>query len=149
MRGLAFPTNAPVDREPSYEYGTPISNVDDIPIDPALGGAAIDPALMMEPHPINVVQLNAPQVGVQRDASWSLYPKLRTHFTHISLFSHRCSRKIHTFTTNHLHRTTIRSGSTQKVRRATRLHRRCPHHISQSRNSPLHRLRSPSGNESS
>uniref|UniRef100_A0A8H7Y3Q1 Histone acetyltransferase n=1 Tax=Psilocybe cubensis TaxID=181762 RepID=A0A8H7Y3Q1_PSICU len=46
MRGLAFPPNTPADREPSYEYGTPISNVDDIPIDPALGGAPIDPALM-------------------------------------------------------------------------------------------------------
>ena len=47
MRGLAFPTNAIVDRETSYEYGTPISNVDEIPIDPALSGAPIDPALMI------------------------------------------------------------------------------------------------------
>lgn len=79
MRGLAFPPNAPGDREASYEYGTPISNVDDIPIDPALGGAPIDPALIMEPHPINVVFPNAPQVGVQRDASWSPHPKLGSH----------------------------------------------------------------------
>ena len=79
MRGLAFPPNAPGDREPSYEYGTPISNVDDIPIDPALGGAPIHPALIMEPHPINVVFPNTPQEDVQRDASWSPHPKLGPH----------------------------------------------------------------------
>ena len=50
MRGLAFPTNAIYDREVSYDrdYGTPpaahIPNV--IPIDPALSGSMIDPALM-------------------------------------------------------------------------------------------------------
>lgn len=42
MRGLAFPSHAVFDREPSYEYGTPLSTVDDIPIDPALGGPAIN-----------------------------------------------------------------------------------------------------------
>ncbi|TFK72958.1 hypothetical protein BDN72DRAFT_815391 [Pluteus cervinus] len=46
MRGLAFPTNAPFDRELSYEHGTPSSNVDDIPIDPALAEPAIDPSLV-------------------------------------------------------------------------------------------------------
>lgn len=46
MRGLAFPPNAVSDRETSYEYGTPVSNADDIPIDPALGGIPIDPAIM-------------------------------------------------------------------------------------------------------
>ncbi|KAF8969241.1 hypothetical protein BDZ97DRAFT_272862 [Flammula alnicola] len=61
MRGLAFPPNATVDREASYEYGTPISNVDDIPIDPALGGAAIDPALMMEDGGSNVVRVSPPE----------------------------------------------------------------------------------------
>jgi hypothetical protein len=50
MRGLPFPTNAIFDREPSYaDYGTPFTNVEDnIPIDPALGGPAIDPAIMNE-----------------------------------------------------------------------------------------------------
>ncbi|KAI0058778.1 hypothetical protein BV25DRAFT_1890871 [Artomyces pyxidatus] len=45
MRGLPFPQGAAFDRETSYEYGTPISNVDEIPIDPALAGPPIDPAL--------------------------------------------------------------------------------------------------------
>ncbi|KAF8623695.1 hypothetical protein AX17_007393 [Amanita inopinata Kibby_2008] len=45
MRGLAFPSSAISDREPSYEYGSP-NNLEDIPIDPALAGPAIDPALM-------------------------------------------------------------------------------------------------------
>lgn len=46
MRGLPFPTNALFDREAASEHGTPFSNVDDIPIDPALADAPpIDPAL--------------------------------------------------------------------------------------------------------
>jgi hypothetical protein len=47
MRGLPFPSNVVFDRETSYEYGTPVANVDDIPIDPALVGPPIDPALMI------------------------------------------------------------------------------------------------------
>lgn len=69
MRGLAFPTNTVVDREPSYEYGTPISNVDEIPIDPALSGALIDPALMIENSSTNFVQASYPFMSVMRDAS--------------------------------------------------------------------------------
>ncbi|KAJ6466597.1 hypothetical protein C8R47DRAFT_990795 [Mycena vitilis] len=46
MRGLAIPANAEFDREQSNEYGTPSSANDDIPIDPALGGTPIDPALL-------------------------------------------------------------------------------------------------------
>ncbi|KAG5653382.1 hypothetical protein H0H81_000769 [Sphagnurus paluster] len=46
MRGLAFPVNVAFDRETSYEYGTPVANPDDIPIDPALADPAIDPALI-------------------------------------------------------------------------------------------------------
>ncbi|KAF8558205.1 hypothetical protein OG21DRAFT_1595586 [Imleria badia] len=46
MRGLPFPTNALFDREAASEHGTPFSNVDDIPIDPALAGAPpVDPAI--------------------------------------------------------------------------------------------------------
>lgn len=51
MRGLAFPSNAVFDREVSYDrdYGTPRSNnADTIPIDPALSGNAIDPAIAGE-----------------------------------------------------------------------------------------------------
>ncbi|KAF9000600.1 hypothetical protein BDQ17DRAFT_1245247 [Cyathus striatus] len=44
MRGLAFPSNATFNRETSYEYGTPTSNIDDIPIDPALATVETDPA---------------------------------------------------------------------------------------------------------
>ena len=69
MRGLAFPTNTVVDREPSYEYGTPISNVDEIPIDPALSGALIDPALMIENSSMNFVQASYSFMSVMRDAS--------------------------------------------------------------------------------
>ena len=69
MRGLAFPTNTVVDREPSYEYGTPISNVDEIPIDPALSGAPIDPALMIEDSSTNFVQVSYILVALKRDAS--------------------------------------------------------------------------------
>lgn len=46
MRGLAFPTNAAFDRETSYDHGTPSAKVDDIPIDPALSGPAIEPAIL-------------------------------------------------------------------------------------------------------
>ncbi|KAH7925486.1 hypothetical protein BV22DRAFT_1011093 [Leucogyrophana mollusca] len=46
MRGLPFPTTAISDREPSYDHGTPFSNGDAIPIDPALAGTPeIDPAI--------------------------------------------------------------------------------------------------------
>ncbi|KAF4613588.1 hypothetical protein D9613_007898 [Agrocybe pediades] len=49
MRALAFPPNAAIDRELSYdELGTPISNTEEIPIDPALSETPIDPALMVE-----------------------------------------------------------------------------------------------------
>ena len=71
MRGLAFPPNADADRETSYEYGTPISNVDDIHIDPALSSAAIDPALMMESDGVNVLHVRWSRAYVQRDASCS------------------------------------------------------------------------------
>ncbi|KAF8624525.1 hypothetical protein AX15_005836 [Amanita polypyramis BW_CC] len=56
MRGLAFPTSAISDREPSYEYGTP-NPVENIPIDPALGGPAIDPALMVDDAGPSAVQI--------------------------------------------------------------------------------------------
>ena len=69
MRGLAFPTNTVVDREASYEYGTPISNVDEIPIDPALSGAPIDPALIVENSSTNFVQASYSFMSVRRDAS--------------------------------------------------------------------------------
>ena len=69
MRGLAFPTNTVVDREASYEYGTPISNVDEIPIDPALSGASIDPALTVENSSMNFVQASFTYLSVRRDAS--------------------------------------------------------------------------------
>lgn len=57
MRGLAFPSTAVYDRETSYEYGTPFSNPDDIPIDPALGGMVIDPAILAEENGMHQVQV--------------------------------------------------------------------------------------------
>ncbi|KAI6094569.1 hypothetical protein EDD16DRAFT_1784082 [Pisolithus croceorrhizus] len=51
MRGLPFPTNAFFDRETTSEVGTPVSHVDDIPIDPALAGTAfIDTAFEGDPN---------------------------------------------------------------------------------------------------
>ena len=47
MRGLPFPQDAAFERETSYEYGTPASNFDEIPIDPALADPPIDPALQL------------------------------------------------------------------------------------------------------
>ncbi|KAF9237605.1 hypothetical protein BU15DRAFT_88618 [Melanogaster broomeanus] len=71
MRGLPFPTNAIFDRETTSEHGTPFSNVDDIPIDPALaGGPAIDTAIAgdgnghpdspQQPQPIVIQEQSAP-----------------------------------------------------------------------------------------
>lgn len=60
MRGLAFPSNAVFDREDSYDrdYVTPhSSNVDVIPIDPALSGPAIDPAITGEGSGTTKVQV--------------------------------------------------------------------------------------------
>jgi hypothetical protein len=72
MRGLAFPPNADIDRETSHEYGTPISNVDDIPIDPALEGTFIDPILISEGGGINGVKVGVLETLFQRDASCSI-----------------------------------------------------------------------------
>jgi hypothetical protein len=52
MRGLPFPQDAAFERETSYEYGTPASNLDDFPIDPALADPPIDPSL--QPFPIKI-----------------------------------------------------------------------------------------------
>lgn len=73
MRGLAFPPNADIDRETSHEYGTPISTVDDIPIDPALKGTVIDPLLMSEESGITGVKVGVLETLIQRDATCSIY----------------------------------------------------------------------------
>lgn len=69
MRGLAFPPTDAANRETSYEEGTPISNVDDIPIDPALGGTPIDPVLMADDKTEIEVPGEVFQVSFGRDAS--------------------------------------------------------------------------------
>ncbi|KAA1467313.1 hypothetical protein DENSPDRAFT_792496, partial [Dentipellis sp. KUC8613] len=61
MRGVPWPPDAPFDRETSNEYGTPASNIDDIPIDPALAGPPIDPALQQWPGAYNQEQIPFPQ----------------------------------------------------------------------------------------
>ncbi len=48
MRGLTFPKRALCEREESQELGTPFSHGDEIPIDPALSGPPLDPALLEE-----------------------------------------------------------------------------------------------------
>lgn len=61
MRGLAFPSNAVFDREDSYDrdYVSPhSSNVDAIPIDPALSGPTIDPAITGEGSSKTKVQVS-------------------------------------------------------------------------------------------
>jgi hypothetical protein len=57
MRGLPFPQDAAFERETSYEYGTPASNFDEIPIDPALADPPIDPALQLFPIKIDPDQV--------------------------------------------------------------------------------------------
>lgn len=61
MRGLAFPEAAVSDRDESTDHGTPFSssNADDIPIDPALTGIPLDPALFDQTN-----EIPAQQVGV-------------------------------------------------------------------------------------
>jgi hypothetical protein len=72
MRGLPFPQDAAFERETSYEYGTPASNFDEIPIDPALADPPIDPALQLYP-----IKLDPDQVRVRlptaRDATFGLW----------------------------------------------------------------------------
>ena len=48
MRGLNFPNVALYERAESEDQGTPFSPGDDIPIDPALTGLPLDPALLEE-----------------------------------------------------------------------------------------------------
>ncbi len=59
MRGLPFPQDAAFERETSYEYGTPASNFDEIPIDPALADPPIDPALQLYPVKLDPDQVRA------------------------------------------------------------------------------------------
>jgi hypothetical protein len=60
MRGLPFPQDAAFERETSYEYGTPASNFDEIPIDPALADPPIDPALQLYSVKIDPDQVRVP-----------------------------------------------------------------------------------------
>jgi hypothetical protein len=60
MRGLPFPQDAAFERETSYEYGTPASNLDEIPIDPALADPPIDPALQLHSVKIDPDQVRVP-----------------------------------------------------------------------------------------
>ena len=60
MRGLPFPQDAAFERETSYEYGTPASNFDEIPIDPALADPPIDPALQLFPIKLDPDQVRVP-----------------------------------------------------------------------------------------
>ncbi|KAI9454545.1 hypothetical protein BJY52DRAFT_1284058 [Lactarius psammicola] len=60
MGGLPFPQDAAFERETSYEYGTPASNLDDIPIDPALADPPIDPALQAFPVKLDSDQDDVP-----------------------------------------------------------------------------------------
>jgi hypothetical protein len=62
MRGLAFPSNAVYNREASYDrdHGTSQSNnTNVIPIDPALSGAVIDPAITGDENGRNEVPVSA------------------------------------------------------------------------------------------
>ena len=66
MRGLAFPSNVAFVREMSHDYGSPFPNGDNIPIDPALGGLAIDPAIMGEVNNAVHVQVSR---GILKDVT--------------------------------------------------------------------------------
>ena len=78
MRGLPFPTSAQYNRELSHEYGSPINAVDPIPIDPALRGLAVDPAIVKDPAgeenstvllQVSLLILNTVQVRTREVAS--------------------------------------------------------------------------------
>jgi len=69
MRGLPFPAD-PTYREPSFDYDTPLTTVDNIAIDPALASPAIDPAILAQENAANVAVFNAPP---PQDPSTSQY----------------------------------------------------------------------------
>lgn len=59
MRGLAFPPNGSSTPDIPDPIRSPSAALDDIPIDPALGGTPVDPALLSDAQP-----LISPQVSV-------------------------------------------------------------------------------------
>ncbi|KAG6332467.1 hypothetical protein ID866_6623 [Astraeus odoratus] len=70
MRGLPFPPPAPFDRESTSELGTPFSNVDDIPIDPALAGTpAADSPFWRDPDDPSHVPTKLQPVVPQEDVA--------------------------------------------------------------------------------
>src|SRR6266404_2551647 len=70
MRGLPFPQDAAFERETSHDYGTPASNLEDIPIDPALADPPIDPALQAFPVKLDSDQVRVCPYFSIRDATW-------------------------------------------------------------------------------
>lgn len=58
MRGLTFPNAALYEPADSEDQGTPFSYGDDIPIDPALTGLPLDPALLEEDAKMRRLQVS-------------------------------------------------------------------------------------------
>jgi hypothetical protein len=76
MRGLAFPSNAVYNREPSYDGPPRNNNADAIPIDPALSGPAIDPAITEEES-----EINEEPVSTSIERAWfDAETRLATHY---------------------------------------------------------------------
>ena len=150
MRGLAFPSDTAVDRETSYEYGTPISNVDDIPIDPALGGAAIDPALMLPGEGTNVVPVEAPLVVSSTRRVVHCIPTLRRSLTYSLLLPSHLPKTNFLHPNRHFQKNTA-SDNTLKALTATHSPPNSLYHLSSLLNKnnlshPRHR-RNPSEGE--
>lgn len=86
MRGLPFPPNALFDRETTSDVGSPFSNVDDIPIDPALAGTP----LTDQPHPHDLAQVNTAITPAPCNASRIIIVSspgpLTTHFDQVHPF---------------------------------------------------------------
>jgi len=83
MRGLPFPPNALFDRENTSEVGSPFSNVDDIPIDPALAGTPVTDH-PHHPHSHDLAQVNTAITAKAFNASRVIVicrpSRLTTHF---------------------------------------------------------------------
>lgn len=58
MSGLAFPAGPAFHRPEPYNQGSPYTSGDDIPIDPALSGPQVDPALLGEGESLATVEVS-------------------------------------------------------------------------------------------
>ena len=68
MTGLAFPTGSAFDHEPTHRYDSPVALHTNIPIDPALSGQVLDPAIAGERLNVDSLQVCICKYPDLRDA---------------------------------------------------------------------------------